>query len=187
MYAAEIDEQPHIVENNENNAVEDNIDFDHAEGLYAIIEDNIVSDEDDIVDTDADKEDDESTDAEAQEEKHEDENMALVVNIDDNVDAIPSNDRPRRSNAGAGIERIQMDFSGKGYGAKREFNFITNGINTKCKVKEHDTISLMKIACDVIFTQMSVNAGIKKHGEAAVAAMIKKYTQLNEGAVPGHQ
>ena len=78
-----------------------------------------------------------------------------------------------------------MDFAGKGYGAKREFNFVTNGIKTKCKVKELDTISLMKIACDVIFTQMSANAGIKKHGEAAVAAMIKEYTQLNEGAVPG--
>ena len=37
----------------------------------------------------------------------------------------------------------------------------------------------------VIFTQMNANAGFKKYGPRAIAAMIKEYTQLNEGAVPG--
>ena len=43
----------------------------------------------------------------------------------------------------------------------------------------------MQTACDVVFTQMSANAGFKKYGEPAVAAMIKEFTQLSEGAVPG--
>ena len=43
----------------------------------------------------------------------------------------------------------------------------------------------MQIACDVIFTQMSANVGFKKYGQPAVAAIIKEFTQLNEGAVPG--
>ena len=43
----------------------------------------------------------------------------------------------------------------------------------------------MKIACDLIFTQMTANAGIKKFDETAISAIIKEFTQLNEGAVPG--
>ena len=43
----------------------------------------------------------------------------------------------------------------------------------------------MKMVRNVIFTQMSANAGFKKYGEAVVAAMVKEFTQLNEGAVPG--
>ena len=43
----------------------------------------------------------------------------------------------------------------------------------------------MQIACDVIFTQKSANARFKKYGQPAVAAMIKEFTQLNEGTVPG--
>ena len=43
----------------------------------------------------------------------------------------------------------------------------------------------MKLACDFIFTQMTAKKGFKKFGAKAVAAMIKKITQLNEGAVPG--
>ena len=47
--------------------------------------------------------------------------------IDDVEGEVATNTRPRQTNAGAGVERIQMDFSGKGYGAKREFNFVLNG------------------------------------------------------------
>ena len=53
-----------------------------------------------------------------------------------NNDTTYSNTRPRRVNAGAGVERIHMDFVGKGYGAKREFNFVTNGEKTKREVKK---------------------------------------------------
>jgi len=43
----------------------------------------------------------------------------------------------------------------------------------------------MKIACDVMFTQMSAKAGIKKFGERAVAALIKEFTQLDRGPMQG--
>ena len=42
----------------------------------------------------------------------------------------------------------------------------------------------MKIVYDVIFTQMTANAGFKKVGEPVIAAVIKEFTQLSEGAVP---
>ena len=55
--------------------------------------------------------------------------------------------------------------------------------------------SFMQLACDVIFTQTAISGGPKKqtsaikgfkiYGEAAVAAIIKEFTQLTKGAVPG--
>ena len=55
--------------------------------------------------------------------------------------------------------------------------------------------SFMQIACDVIFAQiassgnpkkqMSAIKAFKTYGEAAVAAIIKEFTQLTKGAVPG--
>ena len=78
-----------------------------------------------------------------------------------------------------------MDFHGKGYGAKREFNFVTNGKIEKAQKGDTKQRTYMQIACDVIFTQMSATVGFKKYGQPAVAAMIKEFTQLDEGAVPG--
>ena len=43
----------------------------------------------------------------------------------------------------------------------------------------------MQMATDIIFTQMSANKGFKKYGQPAIAAIIKEFTQLNNGAVPG--
>ena len=42
----------------------------------------------------------------------------------------------------------------------------------------------MQIACNTIFTQMSVNAEIKKHSEVVVASIIKYFVQINEVVVP---
>ena len=44
----------------------------------------------------------------------------------------------------------------------------------------------MDIACNVMFTQMTAKAGIKQFGETAVAAMLKEFKQLDEGAKPGN-
>ena len=55
----------------------------------------------------------------------------------------------------------------------------------------------MKIACDVVFAhmvsepevqkhrQMPAKVGIQKLGHKVVSAMIKEFTQLNEGVLPG--
>ena len=37
----------------------------------------------------------------------------------------------------------------------------------------------MKVATDVMFTQMSANTDIKKFGEKAVASLVKQYKQIN--------
>ena len=49
----------------------------------------------------------------------------------------------------------------------------------------HSQHTYMHTATNVIFSQMSAKQGFKKYGERAVAAMIKEFTQLNDGAVPG--
>ena len=69
--------------------------------------------------------------------------------------------RPRRANAGASIERLQMNFQVKVYEAKREYNLTTNR-----RVDYEDDSSLditryMNVACDTIFTQVSTKAGLK--------------------------
>ena len=78
-------------------------------------EDNIVSEEESIVESDVD------TNEEYEEEVIEEE--VIVDDIDDVVDQDETSvrSRPKRTNAGVGAERLQMNFHGKGYGAKREF------------------------------------------------------------------
>ena len=39
----------------------------------------------------------------------------------------------------------------------------------------------MKVATDVMFTQISAKAGIKKFREKAVAAMVKEYRHIDKG------
>ena len=65
----------------------------------------------------------------------------VVADLDDVHEPAPTaNTRPRRTNAGAGVERLQMSFSGQGYGAKREFNLVTNGTTESEKqTNQHNT------------------------------------------------
>ena len=41
------------------------------------------------------------------------------------------NSRSRRTTAGAGIQRLQMDIKGKGYDEKRELTLVTHGKRLK--------------------------------------------------------
>ena len=66
-----------------------------------------------------------------------------------------------------------MNFSGKSSEAKQEFNLVVNGKKQKIKADGDIPHTYMQIACNVIFTQISANAGLKKYGQPAVAAMIK--------------
>ena len=79
----------------------------------------------------------------------------------------------------------------------REFNLTSNGVLGDTSIQQDMmSDSLMNIACDVIFTQMHTKPELKKYaqmpakkgikvfGQAAVAAMIKEFSQLNQGAVP---
>ena len=66
-----------------------------------------------------------------------------------------SNTRSRRSNSGTVVERIQIDFSGKVYGSKRQLNFSTNGVKVYPNSSKKED-PFMKISLNIIFTQMSV-------------------------------
>ena len=194
------DELP-INNNNEDDNLNDIVNHNNEEGLDAVIEDNIISDEDDTFDP-IDEEIEENTDYCNQGEDNHEEDVAVVANIDDEPQPEPVNqymsDRPRRTGAGAGVERLQLDPNKKGYREKREFNLMNNGVLNK-KNSNIDKIEhmMMQIAYDVIFTQMSsklelkkyaqipAKQGIKLFGQVAVAAMIKEFSQLNQGAVPG--
>ena len=57
-----------------------------------------------------------------------------------------------------------MEFTGKGYGAQREFHFVTNGKTTKISGEEMSQHTYMQMVTDIIFTQMSANKAFKKYG-----------------------
>lgn len=46
-----------------------------------------------------------------------------------------------------------------------------------------DGQNIVRLLKDIMCTQMPERVGIKKHGEIAIAAMVKELRQLNEGAV----
>ena len=113
--------------------------------------------------------------------------IAVVSDIDDKIetDSLTFSNTLRRSNVGARVERIQMEFSGKWYRAKWEFNFTTNIRRTDNAQTDMSSDTLMKGACDVVSTQMSSkddqkkyaqmtpNDAIKKIGQAVVSAIVK--------------
>ena len=48
------------------------------------------------------------------------------------------------------------------------------------EMKKYFMHDMHKLAVDATFTQMTAKKGIQKHGEGAVEAMYKEYTQLEE-------
>ena len=176
-------EYPIIGEENEDQLEQPNPDIqDNEEGVIVVAEDNIISEEESFVENEEDEDLNGSVDT--QEEPNAEE--VVVASIDDHEPEQPTtHSRPRRTNAGAGVNRIQMDFTGKGYGAQREFHFVTNGKTKTINREEMSQRTFMQMATDIIFTQMSANKGFKKYGQPAIAAIIKEFTQLNNGAVPG--
>lgn len=119
-----------------------------------------------------------------------------------------NNDRPRRANAGTGVDRLEMAFDGKSYDQARlkvqfaQVKFRAQSKRwSKRKRIHHATQLLMKakegkgdgtihehlnVAMHVMFTQMSAKRGIKLFGEEAIAAIYKEYKQLDEGAKKGN-
>ena len=94
--------------------------------------------------------------------------------------------RPRRSNAGRGIERIQMEFIGKACGTRRELCICKNDNTIRTNKEATQQRTCMQMATSDMFNQMSANKGVKKHGQTAIVAIIKAFTQLNNGSVLGN-
>ena len=129
------------------------------EGLIIVSEDNIVSEEEDFVENEDDELSDEETRANIEVENEE----VVVADVEDNPEPSQNTStRPRRANAGAGVERLQMGFKGKGYGARREFNLVMNKGEEKGNLSKFSHASSMQIACGVIFAQTATSGNPKK-------------------------
>ena len=122
---------------------------DNEEGVIVVAEDNIVSEEESFVENE--EKEDLNNSLDTQEDLNAEE--VLVANIDDHEPEQPATQtKPRRTNARTSVKRIQMEFTGKGYGAQREFHFVTNGKTTKISGEEMSQRTYMQMATDVIFT-----------------------------------
>lgn len=101
------------------------------------------------------------------------------VNNDDPVDNALQNEtdivnddpiairRSKRNNAGGGVKRLEMNFSGKEY---------------ESKTKHH---LFMRKAKYIKLTQMLAYKGFKVDKERALVAMFKGLKQLNDGPMEG--
>ena len=140
----DVQEEVVLQDNNEDiNIQEDD------EGLVAVRNDNIVSEEEDFI------EESESEDAFTVESEPEEIPVVAALDGRTQTDIVQQTSRPRRINAGSGVDRLQMRFEGKGYGSRREFNLITNGKKETYNIHNHEYKAYMDIACDVVFAHMS--------------------------------
>ena len=111
-----------------------------------------------------------------------------VENVDDANDDTNETEtqeysRPRRANAGSGVERLNPSFVGKIYHSKKTSQFTQ--YDSKNEDNHDETKTYMNRAVGVLFTQMTAKRGIKLFGERAIAAMTKEFNQLDKGAFPG--
>jgi hypothetical protein len=90
--------------------------------------------------------------------------------------------RPVRSNAGTGVNCLEMSFDGKMYTHSKHRQFL---MMKEKYDKTTDFDNYQMIANSVMFTQMNAKKQIKLFGERAVAAMFKEFRQMNEGPMPG--
>ena len=140
-------------------------------------------------------------------------NEVVVEDVDEKEDDANENidqtrtDRPRRSNAGQGVDRLEMHFGGKSYQhfPQKQMTMVGNKMNRQerkrhlsflqkqaKKLDKRNNSQYLQSAMNVMFTQIEdefaqipAHEGIKKYGEQAVAAMIKEFEQLDNGAIPG--
>ena len=119
---------------------------------------------------DENKNDDEQTinDDDSNDEEMKDETNT-VTNDDEYV-------LPKRKTRGK-RDFLNVDFDNKSYGTRRNYSMT--------QVRENKDNIHYKRAVNVMFTQMQAREGIKRFGEKAVAALVKEFKQLNEGAIPG--
>ena len=95
---------------------------------------------------------------------------------------LPSS-RPSRTCSGKGIDRLQMNFESNRYDTKRSVQLLMKAGEQESK--RHSNQSYMSRAVNVLLTQMSATEGIKKHGERAIAVLIKEFKQLDSGPMKG--
>ena len=89
--------------------------------------------------------------------------------------------RSTRANRALGVNRLTMHSTGKKYRSQQSLQYLMKKQLKKSKMDP----KLVDIACKVMFVQMSARKGIKMFGEEAVAALMKEYSQLDQGAMKG--
>ena len=114
--------------------------------------------------------------------------VEAVANLDADIGTETITGRPKRSNAGSGIERLQMRFDNTEYKSSKQFNFTTIGKTLETDHHINKDTTYLQLACNVIFTQMAkfkkdqkyaqmpATSGIKKYGQLAVAALVKEFS-----------
>ena len=110
--------------------------------------------------------------------------------------------RPRRTNAGAGIETLEPNLGGKEHFLYRKKCMMQRQhkamerkplraritlMMSKARKKAMCSKTFLQMAVNTIFlsAQMNANQGIKRYGDRAIAALIKECGQLDKGAFPG--
>ena len=96
---------------------------------------------------------------------------------------VGNNRRPRRTNAGTGVTRLEPSMKGKRH-QDTKVQFAQKGIANDEQKYEWFT-KLKNTAVNACFTQMSARKGIQQFGQLAVAAMLKEYKQLDDLLVIG--
>ena len=110
--------------------------------------------------------------------------------------------RSARSNKGV-ISRMAMDHGGKDYrsyvakqytqvvqdktDARKKKRHLLQQIMNENKDSRSKQSQFLQLAVKTVFltAQMSAKKGIKQFGDRAIAAMVKEFTQLDQGAFPG--
>ena len=117
------------------------------------------------------------------EEEDDDDNMPLEQ--EEKQEEGRTHTRPRRSNAGKGIVRLEPSMEGKSH-QNTKVQFAQKG-DIGASTEEHYKwfTKLKDIAVSACFTQMSARKGIEQFGQLAVVAMLKEYKQLDNLLVFG--
>ena len=82
-------------------------------------------------------------------------------------------ERPKRTTAGIGVNRLEPSLYGKEYTSTISKQFA-----------QHHMPMIRKMV-GTIMTQMSAKKGFKKFGQKAIASMFKELKQLHDGAMEG--
>ena len=70
---------------------------------------------------------------------------------------------------------MQMDFDGKIYGAKTQFNFVNNGKVDDTSNHVDRTKAFMEVSCEVIFVQVEDLTNPNRHNQMTTKAVIGKF------------
>ena len=123
------------------------------------------------------------------------EDIESTVEEQEELRSADTNNRPRRANAGTGVDRLQVGSAGKYYTSVKNMQLMQAKSQNKDDLAAVGMRELLHKAVGIIMTQfkadeqryaqMPAKKGIKLFKKRAIAAMMKEFKQLVNGAVPG--